>query len=29
MKLPGVISDVIYNGKLVVSSGILVNGNNE
>jgi dihydroorotase len=29
MKLPGVISDVIYNGNLVVSSGKLVNGNNE
>ena len=29
MKLPGAILDVIYNGKLVVSSGILVNGNNE
>jgi dihydroorotase len=29
MKLPGVISDVIYNGNLVVSSGKLVNGKNE
>jgi len=29
MTLPGVISDVIYNGKLVLSSGKLVNGSNE
>jgi dihydroorotase len=29
MTLPGVISDVIYNGKLVLSSGNLVNGSNE
>jgi len=29
MTLPGVVSDVIYNGKLVVSSGKLVNGSNE
>jgi len=29
MTLPGVISDVIYNGKIVLSSGKLVNGSNE
>ena len=29
MTLPGVVSDVIYNGKLVVSSGKLVNGSDE
>jgi len=29
MMLPGVISDVIYNGKIVLSSGKLVNGSNE
>jgi len=29
MTIPGVISDVIYNGKLVLSSGKLVNGSNE
>lgn len=27
MNLPGVISDVIYNGKLVLSKGSIVNGN--
>jgi dihydroorotase len=27
MNLPGVISDVIYNGKLVLSNGSIVNGN--
>jgi len=29
MTLPGVISDVIYNGKIVLSSGKLLNGSNE
>ena len=29
MNLPGVISDVIYNGKLVLSKGSIVNGNHE
>jgi dihydroorotase len=27
MNLPSVISDVIYNGKLVLSSRMIVNGN--
>jgi dihydroorotase len=27
MNLPSVISDVIYNGKLVLSNGAIVNGN--
>jgi hypothetical protein len=27
MNLPAVISDVIYNGKLVLSNRVIVNGN--